>query len=192
MLAYVAESAASAPPPRKGPPLIPLGRSSLVPGGTARGAGQLAPGIGDAGDADEAIGAISGDTSADPADGPSLEDLEAQMGGEVAARDAATTRRPERPRPAVSEDDDEAQSGGKGAPLPELDELLARLPAEVREATEELLRVRFVAVKKVPKQALSGDDARGAGSGLKSWRKSRSGVQLAKAVHLRLPWGAGL
>lgn len=164
MLAYVAESAASAPPPRKGPPLIPLGRSSALPSGIAKGVGQPAAGAGELGDADDAIAAFEGTASADSADGPPLEDLEAQMGGEVAARDSATSRRPERARAATADAEDDETSGGKGAPLPELDELLARLPAEVREATEELLRVRFVSVKKVPKQALAGDDARGAGA----------------------------
>jgi hypothetical protein len=109
------------------------------------------------GEADEAIAAFMAGDSVDTGDGPTLEDLEAQMGGEVAVRDAATARRPERARAKTAEEDDEGPGGAKGAPLPELDELVGRLPAEVREAVEELLRVRFVAVKKMPKQAFTSE-----------------------------------
>lgn len=35
------------------------------------------------------------------------------------------------------------------APLPPLDELVKRIPNEVRETLDELFRVRFVAVKRV-------------------------------------------
>lgn len=38
--------------------------------------------------------------------------------------------------------------------LPNLDELVARIPAGVREALKDLFRARFVAVKRVPKKAL--------------------------------------
>lgn len=41
-----------------------------------------------------------------------------------------------------------------GGPLPPLNELVQRIPAEVREALDDLFRARFVAVKRVPKQAL--------------------------------------
>lgn len=154
----MAESAASAPPPRQGPPLIPLPRASSMVAGAARGGDQSgAVAAREQGEAEEAIAAFGADAGLESGDGPSLEDLEAQMGGEVAARDAASGRKPERTRPVGAEDDDDAPGGGKGAPLPELDGLVARLPVEVRETVEELLRVRFVTVKKVPKQALSGD-----------------------------------
>ena len=39
-------------------------------------------------------------------------------------------------------------------PLPPLSELVERIPAEVREALDDLFRARFVAVKRVPKRAL--------------------------------------
>ncbi len=160
MIAYVAESAASAPPPRKGPPLIPTGRASALASGIVRGATRPVPGSGEAGEADDAIAAFQPDASGDATDGPPLEDLEAQMGGEVAERDASTAPRTVRARAATVDDEDEGEGGGKGAPLPELDELLGRLPAEVREAAEELLRVRYVSVKKLPKKAFGGDDTR--------------------------------
>lgn len=38
--------------------------------------------------------------------------------------------------------------------LPPLDELVQRIPAEVRETLDELFRARFVTVKRVPKKAL--------------------------------------
>ena len=40
------------------------------------------------------------------------------------------------------------------APLPSLDELVKRIPPEARELLDELFRAKFVAVKRVPKQAL--------------------------------------
>ena len=38
--------------------------------------------------------------------------------------------------------------------LPPLDELVKRIPADVRETLEDLFRARFVTVKRVPKKAL--------------------------------------
>jgi hypothetical protein len=38
--------------------------------------------------------------------------------------------------------------------LPPLDELVKRIPPEVRETLEDLFRARFVTVKRVPKKAL--------------------------------------
>lgn len=80
------------------------------------------------------------------------------MRGELAARDeSAAAVRPggRRSRASGGDDDDDASGpGGKGAPLPEIDALVARLPAEVRETLDELFRARFVAVKKLPKKAL--------------------------------------
>lgn len=115
---------------------------------------------------EEAVAAfVPGPPPAD--DGPPLEDLEAQMGGEVASRDAAAPASSPRParRPAGlgAEDagaDDDLPAAAKNTPLPELDALVARLPAELREAMEDLLRVRFVAVKRVPGRDLSAPPVR--------------------------------
>lgn len=86
--------------------------------------------------------------------GPSLAELEAQMGGEVAARDAsAGAARKPRAASAAEADDEDERRGGKGAPLPELDELIARVPADVRDTLDELFRARFVSVKKLPARA---------------------------------------
>ena len=38
--------------------------------------------------------------------------------------------------------------------LPSLDELVQRIPADVRETLEDLFRARFITVKRVPKKAL--------------------------------------
>lgn len=53
--------------------------------------------------------------------------------------------------PAVAED-----AGVESEPgaLPPLDQLVARVPAEVRETLEDLFRARFVTVKKFPRRAL--------------------------------------
>jgi hypothetical protein len=40
-------------------------------------------------------------------------------------------------------------------PLPALDDLVAKIPADVREALEDLFRARFVTVKRLPKKALN-------------------------------------
>lgn len=41
-----------------------------------------------------------------------------------------------------------------GKALPQLDELVKRIPAEVREALDDLFRARFVTVRRVPAKAL--------------------------------------
>lgn len=63
------------------------------------------------------------------------------------ARNRGEAVAPPKPKEEVA-DDSEAK------PLPSLDELVQRIPAEVREALEDLFRARFVTVKRVPKRAL--------------------------------------
>ena len=43
---------------------------------------------------------------------------------------------------------------GAAGVLPPLNELVQRIPAEVREALEDLFRAKFVAVRRVPEKAL--------------------------------------
>ncbi len=157
MVAYVAASAASAPLPRGLPLAPPAARGSAGPAGAPGGTlDRLAAGLGEGSGAgeDEAVAAfVPGPPPFD--EGPSLEDLEAQMGGEVASREAtapASSPRPARREPSRREA--ALEEAGKNTPLPELDDLLARLPAGLRETMEELLRVRFVAVKRVPERDL--------------------------------------
>lgn len=120
-------------------------------------------GGGESDEGGEAIAAYSEGAGAGFEDGPSLHELEAQMGDEVSTRDtgaaAAASRRGAKARPGAEEDGDEdAASGGKAGPLPELDTLVARLSPEVRETLEELFRARFVSVKKLPKRVLSSEE----------------------------------
>lgn len=53
---------------------------------------------------------------------------------------------PSEAKEAVADDNDTQ-------PLPPLNELVARIPVEVRDALEDLFRARFVTVKRVPKRA---------------------------------------
>lgn len=87
-------------------------------------------------------------------DGPPLEALEAGMAGEVKERDAATPAAARRAARAKAEDEDARSE----ATLPEVDDLVAKLPAELREMMDELLRVRFVRVKKVPRKDLAAPE----------------------------------
>ena len=100
-------------------------------------------------DAQPAFAAVADFNGSD--EGPPLEELEAQMGGEVAARDGAAAAAPASRRAAGADEDDEA-APDKATALPELDTLVARLPAELRETLDELFRARFVSVKKLPKK----------------------------------------
>ena len=99
-------------------------------------------------------------------DGPSLEELEAQMGGEIAQRDAAAGS-VRSSRPAASPREEEEENSASSSALPDLDDLVARLPGEVRETLDELFRARFVKVRKLPKKVFesattkSGADGRG-------------------------------
>jgi hypothetical protein len=52
--------------------------------------------------------------------------------------------------PAVAVETEEEQD----VPLPALDELVQRLSPETREMLDDLFRAKFVAVRRVPKQAL--------------------------------------
>lgn len=165
----MAESAASAPPPRPGPPLIPPPRASSIPAAGfeaalgAAGAGPFSA-ADSYDDAEPALSAVSADAlpPASDEEGPPLAELEAQMRGEIIARDATGVASPSARRAAasVAEDDD---ADGKATALPDIDALVARLPAEVRETLDELFRARFVSVKKLPKKLLQPASSRRGG-----------------------------
>lgn len=55
---------------------------------------------------------------------------------------------------ATEEDDDAPKS------LPSMEELVKRIPAETRELLDELFRVKFTIVRRVPKNALKEQDGR--------------------------------
>ena len=63
------------------------------------------------------------------------------------ARDRGEVVAPPKPKEEVADD-------AETKPLPPLDDLVQRIPAEVRDTLEDLFRARFVAVKRVPKRAL--------------------------------------
>ena len=60
--------------------------------------------------------------------------------------------RGENVRPVARETIEEVEE--KAAVLPKLDDLVNRIPAEVRDTLDELFRARFVAVRRVPRKAL--------------------------------------
>ncbi len=154
MTAYVADSAASAPAPR-GLPLsvqAPSRHSAVVAGTRVSPASDAAGSVSD--DWDEAAAPTTSSADGGDDDGPPIEDLEAQMHGEVPAQARAESGRPSRSRPAARGDEDE-EEGRSSVSLPELDELVARLPGEVRETLDELFRARFVSVKKLPKRVFT-------------------------------------
>ncbi len=139
---------------------------------------------------DEAQPAFGGGSSAahesesapavfDGEDGPPLTELEAQMGGEVGARDTARSAQPTSSanspsgatrrgaaRASADADDDDADSGSaRGAALPGLETLVARLPEEVRATLVELFRAKFIAVKKLPKRSFRPATSKGGSLG---------------------------
>jgi hypothetical protein len=96
-------------------------------------------------------------------DGPSLEELEAQMPADISSGGATIAHgdRPSRPtrgagKAAVEEDEPAAVA------MPELDALVERLPNDVRDTLDELFRARFVTVKRVPVAALQARVAKSA------------------------------
>ncbi len=125
--------------------MIPPPRASATPG-----ASRVR--VSDGGESAEGEWVATTAVSAPEAeDGPPLDALEAGMAGEVQERDAVTPAAARRAARARAEDDDARSE----ATLPEVDELVAKLPAELRDTMDELLRVRFVRVKRVPRKDLS-------------------------------------
>lgn len=60
----------------------------------------------------------------------------------------------ERGEPVVPAAAVEAVEEAETKALPSLDELVKRLPAEVRDTLEDLFRAKFITVRRVPKKAL--------------------------------------
>jgi hypothetical protein len=81
------------------------------------------------------------------------------MRAELAARENAGRSSDAVRRGAARPVDDEDE-GRDQRPLPELDELVARIPADVRETLGELFRARFVSVKKLPKRFFQASSSR--------------------------------
>lgn len=60
----------------------------------------------------------------------------------------------ERGEVVVAKKAEEVAEETTAKPLPALDSLVERIPAEVRDVLEDLFRAKFVSVKRVPKKAL--------------------------------------
>lgn len=54
--------------------------------------------------------------------------------------------------PAAAESEAESETDGKG--LPSLDDLVKRIPPDVREVLDDLFRAKFTAVRRMPKKSL--------------------------------------
>ena len=91
---------------------------------------------------DEGHGSLFGDDAPWPTD----EGGESAFLAEARARGESVVPA----RPTAPKDDAETET----APLPPLDDLVQRIPAEVRELLEELYRVKFTTVRRVPARAL--------------------------------------
>ena len=89
-------------------------------------------------DASEAVAAVEGAPNAWPD-----ETAETAMLSELRAKGEMAT-------PAATEAVEEIDPKN----LPPLDELVKRIPADVREVVDDLFRAKFVRVVRVPKQAL--------------------------------------
>lgn len=96
---------------------------------------------------EERYGAASVAVDGEDAPWPVDESSEASYRAEV--RDRGETIAVPPPRAEV-EDEGDSKS------LPSVDELMSRIPANVREAMDSLFRAKFVKVRKVPKRVLKG------------------------------------
>ncbi len=90
----------------------------------------------------EAVAPVPGD-----AEGASWPDDSAESAFLAEARDRGEPIAPTRAKEEIADETD-------AKALPPLNELVNRIPADVREALEDLFRARFVTVKRVPKRAL--------------------------------------
>ena len=93
-------------------------------------------------DAKPAVEEAAEEAAVETAPWPTEADEAAFRAGEPAAEAGATIL----VVPATPPQDDR--------PLPALDSLVARVPAEVREALDDLFRAKFTVVKRVPASAL--------------------------------------
>lgn len=95
----------------------------------------------------EAEGERSEPPQGDDAGGASWPDDVAETAFLAEARERGEVVAPAKAREEIAEETD-------AKALPSLNELVQRIPAEVRDTLEELFRARFVTVKRVPKKAL--------------------------------------
>ncbi|MDF3057342.1 MAG: hypothetical protein K0R17_1557 [Rariglobus sp.] len=110
------------------------------------------PGVEAAAGPGNAMGAGGGGSAFDD-DGPVWPDeaQESGMRAEVAERGETLSS-----RAAREAADAAAEAAAEKKNLPSLDELVERIPADVRDTLEDLFRVKFVKVTRVPKKVLKG------------------------------------
>lgn len=100
----------------------------------------------------EAVIAVS---DAEPELSPTEEEAPAPIWPDETAESAFRAEATERGEPTrVAREPEETEEENESGAVPKLDELVARIPAGVREAMEDLFRARFVAVKRIPRKAL--------------------------------------
>jgi hypothetical protein len=124
------------------PPARPEARGPLVSAAVAD-QGVAAPASDDAGQRPTPPD-VAAVVAPEPSSGSSDEMAESAFLAE--ARERGEVVKPAAEVDAVEEVD--------AKPLPALDELVARIPPEVRDTLEDLFRARFVTVKRVPRKAL--------------------------------------
>lgn len=122
---------------------------------------EVLPGAADADAQDEeagvvvqaAIPEVEAVSAAYDADGPSWPDesAESAMRAEVASRGETLTSRAAREAAEAA-----AEEAAEKRDLPKLDDLIGRIPADVRDNLEDLFRVKFVKVARTPKKSLKG------------------------------------
>jgi hypothetical protein len=86
-------------------------------------------------------------------DGPAWPDEAEESGMRVEAKERGETLSSRAAREAAEA---AAEAAAEKKNLPALDELVERIPADVRDTLEDLFRAKFVKVARVPKKALKG------------------------------------
>jgi len=100
-------------------------------------------------DASESVVVVEGVSPGEDASVPIWPDASAESAFLAEARQRGETLAPAKPRQDVTEESD-------SGPLPPLNELVERIPPEVREALDDLFRAKFTNVRRVPSKALKG------------------------------------
>ena len=133
---------------------LPVENSAVTTGGRDGGANPVGSGGRAAWEAAHGANAetdpvyLEDSAPASDEDGPPLDVILAEEGAE-------SSRELEPVRPRVRVQVDEVNEVDESKPLPPLDDLVSRIPAEVKECLEDLFRARFVKVTRVPSSALS-------------------------------------
>ncbi len=99
--------------------------------------------------------AVSAETAGETAGVPPPEGSESAGWPDASAEAAFLSEARERGEvPVVAKAREEIAEETDARPLPALDTLVQRIPADVRETLDELFRARFVRVTRVPRKAL--------------------------------------